>query len=453
MRYRTERGGMMNGTTEERYEIIKESHGEGGFGRVSKQRDRTLDRLVAVKQLRMLDDPDARERFHREAKALAKLAHPNIPAIYDVKFGQEKMEIYFQFVEGRPLRELIGGEAIPPLERARRWFTQVAAALHHSHSREIIHRDVKPDNIIVTADDANAILVDFGIALTTDDMRKLTKDGYAIGTPAYMSPEQAAGEALDGRSDLYSLGITLYETLSGHLPHAGGYRSLADANEAIPPAIDDLIKDCLVQDRNARLASAADFIRRLRSAFRTDVPLSTLLTDARLHEVVAALRQMSAEDFAAKPKGQRLLLVTRLKDLLRIDKPELRTATAQLIALLVRLARFEGEQEYTSIISAAFPWGLEKSYGTAWQGDEDIRTALIDSAKAANPAAHQVLAREFSAFLQSKNLEGLPGWYCHDLRVLAMALLANPSCDEVNAESLAGLYDRINEASHYERSG
>jgi serine/threonine protein kinase len=246
---------------------------------------------------------------------------------------------------------------------------------------------------------------------------------------------------------LYSLGITLYETLSGHLPHAGGYQSLSDANEAIPPAIDDLIKECLAQDRNTRLQSATEFMKRLRSAFRTDVPLSTLLTEARLHEVVAALRQMSAEDFAGKPKGQKLLLVTRLKDLLRIDKPELRTATAQVIELLTRLARFEPEKEYGPIVAAAFQWGFDKSYGS-WTGEQDIRDAITDAVKAANAEAHRVLSAEFVKFVDGKDVSKLPGWYNHDLRIQAMALLANPACGDLAAEALASRYDAINEASH-----
>lgn len=433
-------------TMSDRYETIEEAHGEGGFGKISKYRDKELERLVAVKQLRLFDD-DAKERFRREAKTLAKMNHPNIPAIYDVEFGEKQMRIFFAFVDGKSLREVITAPVIPTMDRARRWFTQVAAALEHSHALEIIHRDVKPDNIIVSPNDENATLVDFGIALTADDVRKLTKSGHAIGTPAYMSPEQSNGEALDGRSDLWSLGITLYETLSGHLPHPGAYQALSDANEAIPPGVDLLIKDCLIQDRNSRIPSASEFIKRLRSAFRSDVPLSTLLTDARLHELIAALRQLSAVDFTARPRGQRLLLINRLKDLVRINKPDLQTATAQFIALLVRLARFETPNDYEPVVSSALEWGFEKTYGPNWQGDENIRDGLVEAAKTANEAAHNVISAALIAFVAPKSLPNFRGWYLHGLRLLVMSLLANTSCGD-KADELAKIYDNINLASH-----
>jgi serine/threonine protein kinase len=429
----------------DRYELIDPNHGEGGFARISKHRDKVLDRFVAMKQLRLLANTEARERFLREAKTLARLNHPNIPAIYDVQQDAEQMYIYFAFVEGKSLREHIKANTVPSLERARRWFTQVASALEHAHTHGIIHRDIKPDNIIVSENEENATLVDFGIALTSDDLKSLTKDGYVIGTPAYMSPEQAAAEDLDRRSDIFSLGVTLYETLSGHLPMAGGYQSLADASEAIPPAIDELIRQCIAQDRSARVQTAGDFARQLRSAFRTDVPLSSLLVDARLHELVAGLRKLSAEEFAAKPRGQKLLVINRLKDLLRTERPELGTATADVVALLTRIAQLEAESEYRPIAKAAYEYGFEKKFGFAT--NQDVRDAIIGASRTANRSAHWVLSTEFLSFVESKDLRGLPRWYTHDLRTIAMTLLANTNCGS-EADALAAFYDAVNEATH-----
>jgi hypothetical protein len=166
-----------------------------------------------------------------------------------------------------------------------------------------------------------------------------------------------------------------------------------------------------------------------------------------LHELIAALRQLSAEDFAARPRGQRLLLINRLKDLVRIDKPALQTATALFIALLIRLARFEAPNDYESVVSAAFEWGFEKSYGPNWQGDDDIRDGLVEAAKTANGPSHNVLSTALLAFLEPKSLSNFPQWYLHSLRPLVMSLLANPNWGET-ADKLAEIYDKINVASH-----
>ena len=429
-----------------RYELIEGAHGEGGFGEVRKHRDVILERVVAVKRLKLINDNDAKERFRREARALARMSHPNVPAIYDVDFLDDRMEIYFEFIEGSTLRQTFE-DALPTIDQARRWFSQVGNALQHAHDLGIVHRDVKPDNIIISSDGAAATLVDFGIALSQADAATLTSTGYVIGTREYMSPEQSAGEELDGRSDIYSLALTLYETLSGHLPTVGGYQLLSEANEAIPPAVDTLIQKCLVADRNNRLATAAEFVAELRETTRIDVPLSSLLIDARLHEIHAALQRLNPQDFHSKPKGQRLLILNRLKDLVRSERSATQLATAELISTMIFLGRLEAPDYYSQIIDIAFHWGFDKVITTKWTGDQDIRQALAEAAKVPAESTHSVLATEFLKFVENIDLERLAGWYAHDLRRIVIALLANPECDE-HADALAEFYDRINQISH-----
>lgn len=432
----------------ERFRILDEEQGIGGFGEVYKCLDNELERHVAIKRLMLINDEEAKQRFKREAKVLAKLTHPNIPAIYDVDMNNDDMIIYFEFIDGLTLEQIIDNNEIPAIEDIQNWFIQIASALEHAHENDIIHRDVKPANIIISKDRRVATLVDFGIAYTQQDIEKITRHGYTIGTEGYMSPEQRAGEQLDGRSDIYSLGITIYETLSGNRPQYMGYSSLSEENESIPPAVDILIKKCIQSERSQRIESAQEFIREISRITRTDMPLSELLTEGRLHEIMFALQQLSFDTFNDKPDGQRLLVYTRLYDLINANKTELLYPTVQLITLLARLAINDTKEHYPEIINYAFEWGFEKIYSNEYIGNSNIRESIIDACKIQIDRTHDVLSTQFNEFINDKKFTQKDGWYNHDIRKIAQALLANPKCSSSNADRIATFLIKFNKETH-----
>ena len=183
----------------DRFTFAPEVHGAGGFAKVIKGRDNILERDVAVKILTLLTTEFSKteqERFRREARILASLSHPNIPSIYDVSFSAGKaFLIIFQFIEGSNLRTILN-EGPCSIGEAPGWFHQVASALEHAHDLSIVHRDIKPENIIIRPDRESAYLVDFGIALSAEDAKKLTQSGWAIGTPAICRPNNNLANSL-----------------------------------------------------------------------------------------------------------------------------------------------------------------------------------------------------------------------------------------------------------------
>jgi len=202
--------------------------GRGGMGIVYRAVDRRLKRPVAVKVLPpdLAFRAEIRTRFLQEAETAAQLAHPNIVPIYAVDERGGLVYFVMAFVDGETLAQRLKGAGgpLPPAE-ARRILREVASALAYAHSRGVIHRDIKPDNILLATDRERVMVTDFGIAraVTAGTDSRLTATGVAIGTPAYMSPEQCAGDReIDGRSDLYSLGVVGYQMLTGVLPFAGG---------------------------------------------------------------------------------------------------------------------------------------------------------------------------------------------------------------------------------------
>lgn len=256
------------------YEIVR-LLGRGGMGAVYLAREVSLDREVAIKVLPSHHEQTAqsRERFRREARTAARLSHPNIVPLYT--FGEVEGTLYFVmgYVRGESLAALLKREGRLEFSRARRILDDVAQALEYAHAAGVVHRDIKPDNVLIEEGSGRAILTDFGVAKPLDAGETLTLDGSLIGTPHYMSPEQASGRTdVDHRSDLYSLGVMGYAMLAGRLPFQGKTTSelILQHVTAEPPSLKALAPDvpvelnttltrCLAKEPERRWFSAADF--------------------------------------------------------------------------------------------------------------------------------------------------------------------------------------------------
>lgn len=434
----------------ERYEIEELLVGQGGFGKVRKGKDTILERKIAVKLLDPVwaaADNEDKERFRREARTLAKLTHPNIPAIYDVLFGDDKFEIVFQFVEGRTLRDMLDEEGELSLSECRIWFDQIASALQHAHENDIIHRDIKPENMIVSPDRRHCYLVDFGIALSKEEMDRLTGSDDWIGTPGYMSPEQENGEPLDSSDDLYVLGGCLYEMLSGHKIQQGDYQSLHAINELIPPAIDNLVLRCIAA-KPRRLSSAGEFRSLLRSALHGHRTLSETLAGGQLHDVVSVIREMSAQQFMDMKVGQRLLILQKCQDIVQEQDRRLIAARIEFLEVLTRLGIFLPSEDYHNIIEPAINYGfgaVAEDGVVHDRGEQTIRDALQDAASTVGNGNHHVIVEAFLLWLGDLSLEDQKTGFYHALRLLINVLMANPECSDEDAPSLADVLRRVNE--------
>ncbi|HKP15891.1 MAG TPA: protein kinase [Gemmatimonadaceae bacterium] len=254
---------------------IEDEIGRGGMAVVYRARDLRLERLVAIKVLppELAHDPSLGTRFTREAQTSAQLSHAHIVPIYDV--GERDGIAYFvmALVGGGNVAQLIEHQPRRPVDEVRRLLCETADALAYAHLRGVIHRDVKPDNILLDAESGRAMVTDFGIARAIEGGTRLTRTGAALGTPTYMSPEQAVGERdLDGRSDLYSLGVLGYQMLTGRPPFAAGNsmalllkhvserpKPIAELRPEAPKVMCDAIERALKKAPEDRWPTAAAF--------------------------------------------------------------------------------------------------------------------------------------------------------------------------------------------------
>ena len=264
-----------------RYQVEKEL-GKGAMGVVYLGRDPKINRVVAIKTMALSQEFDAdeltevKERFFREAETAGRLNHPNIVTIYDAGEEHDLAYIAMEFLKGKDLTSHTKGNALLPVKTVLEIIAKSADALDYAYTQNVVHRDIKPANIMYDPDKGEIKVTDFGIARITDSSK--TKTGMVLGTPSYMSPEQLSGKKVDGRSDLFSLGVTMYQLLAGQLPfQADSMATLMFkiANEAhapvtlfrgeLPASIDTVIEKAMQKDPEQRYQRGGEFAKDVRA--------------------------------------------------------------------------------------------------------------------------------------------------------------------------------------------
>ena len=268
-----------------RYQLIREL-GRGSIGVVYQAKDPKIDRELAIKTVRFSELSDAeidsvKQRFFREAQAAGRLNHPNIVTVYDVGEEKDLAYIAMDYVRGEPLSKFCDESHLLDYRELLAAMAKVAHALHYAHEHDIIHRDIKPSNILFESNNRVVKVSDFGIARISDNSQ--TQTGIVLGSPSYMAPEQIKGEVLTGRSDIFSLGVSLYQLLTGHLPFAGEtlpalayaianlkQRSVRDYRPELPVTVTRIVNKALQKDPEKRFADANTMAKALAKAALTE---------------------------------------------------------------------------------------------------------------------------------------------------------------------------------------
>src|SRR5437588_2027820 len=288
--------------------------GAGGMSTVYRATDQTLQRPVAIKLMarEVGSESEQLERFQREARAVAQLSHPHIVGVMDYGQDNGRPYIVFEYVEGETLKERIRRLGRLPVTEAVAYAIEIARALGAAHARHIIHRDVKPQNVLID-EEGSAKVTDFGIARTLDE-EGLTADGRVLGTTDYVSPEQALGQQVTGQSDLYSLGIVLYEMLTGEVPFKGDSQvavAMKHVREALPDvqarrpeisaALAAVIDTATAKRQEDRYADDAELIADLEDV----LAIETARAGSATGEVTSVLRTL--------PSGKQRLVPFRVR--------------------------------------------------------------------------------------------------------------------------------------------
>jgi serine/threonine-protein kinase len=390
-------GDLIGSVVAERYHVLKKL-GEGGMGTVYLAEHVKMGRKAALKVMNpgMNTDPDAIARFNREAANASRLNHPNVCGIYD--FGETPDGLIYlamEFVEGESLMSLISKNGSLPAARAASIIHQAADALALAHDNGIVHRDLKPDNIMIAKgrDGGDLVkVVDFGIAkAATSDAQKVTRTGLIVGTPEYMSPEQLAGDKLDGRSDIYSLGLVAFNCLTGRLPFPSESaqeamimrltdkpKTLAEMKPDVewPPELQAVIDKALAVDANDRYQQSAEFGRDIAKA------VEHMPADARSARTVA----MAAAPSGAIPKtrmapGSSEASPGRVK---RSPVPKVAAALV-VVATIGTVLFLKGRDHSTSASPAGSPGISRRSNDTSASKSAQTNTTPSRGAPAQSP--------------------------------------------------------------------